>query len=382
MQDFTPYLNTNISHQEIATIFMWAKEALLPALKEGCFFPRSVSEYSISQEDLPLEKVFSSILYPFATQSLGGFDIDQTHCTKEHVIQTLSEAYSSFDGLFFGVEAPREPHFAADVIRKQECIVYERKSFLHDKQLCSWNGDMKNSASIYLYEDRKKDTCLYIGHMRSGTLKSNISVHNRTGLLKILQGDLAPQINRVYRASKDIFFGDVNFDVTSPEHIQVLQDFSNDIPVQFVVPQVRVRKMRIANRPFANNQVGKGGKIQNAESMIAVFPKEMYLEALDSMGLFVIREGKIWDYSLNAKPRMLQNEPSFTTYFAFSEHILLDHKPIIVRAEGKGYQFHNFMEFDGNKGFSGTLYDPNRLIEAEVMFVEKLMSLLTGRENE
>lgn len=382
MNDFTPHLTKTISPQEIETIFQWAKELLLPALKEGCSFLDRVHTYRLPKESLSLEAVFSSILYPFATQALGGFDIDQTHCTKEHVIHTLSEAYSSFEGMFFGVEAPRKSHFGVEVIKKQECIFYERKRFLHGKELCSWNGDTKNSASIYLYEDRKKDSRLYIGHMRSGTTKPRIATHNRTGLLGILRGDISPHSNRLYRATKDIFFGDVNFDVTSSEHMRVMQDFSTQIPVQFVLPQVRVRKMRIANRPFANNQVGKGGKIQIAESMIAVFPKDISLEALDPMGLFVIRDGKVWDYSLGAEPKMVEGEPSFPIYSAFSEHILLDHKPILLRAEDQGYQFHNFMEFDGNKGFSGTRYDPSRLIDAEDLFIERLMSLLAGKENE
>ena len=374
MDDLRPFLQQICSPKEIEVIFGFAKQALHTALKEGQKFPKRVENYRLPQESLPLEKVFSTILDPFATQSLGGFDIDSAHCSQEQVIQKLRDAYTSFDGLFFGVEAPHRPYFGLHSIKKNECIVYENKGILHEKQLCSWKEDTKNSASVYLYQ--RKNQRIYIGHMRSGTLDPKISSHNREGLLGIVAGRIAPRTDMFFHLVHDIFFGDVNFDVTDPQNIQALVAFSTEFPVQFVLSQARVQKMRIANRPFANNQVHKGGKMQISESMLAVFPRTHVLEAIDSLGFFVIRDGLIWNYSQGETPSLTKGALPFRMMHAFSEEILLDHAPIRLRANGCGYQFHNFMEFDGSRGFGATSYDPLRLRVAEEDFVRRLLYFL------
>ena len=63
--------------------------------------------------------------------------------------------------------------------------------------------------------------------------------------------------------------------------------------IQCIIPAVRVRKCRFAERPFANNQLHKGGIEQIAESMIATCPRGMNVSALDSDGVFVLSEGSI-----------------------------------------------------------------------------------------
>jgi hypothetical protein len=369
-----------VTPQESLVIFEIAKNCLQKALLQG----ESIDTVRIEEQHLslclPLEKALGKILGPLCTQEIGGFETDSMQ-TKEKVVSILQNLHDSFDGLFFGIEASQDSILDSDHILNGNCIVYG-KGTLSQKITCRWDESSQQKASIHRYTHNGNR--IYIGHMRSGTMEPKKAFQNRIGLEGFTNGVWGITPNELYDLTCDVSFWDANFDVTDSAHLRALCDFSEECPVQIVFPRVRVKKKRIANRPFANNQVHKGGKIQNTESMVAIFPKESSVDALDEDGLFVIRGGKVFEYGLGISSREVLDieKMVFREYRSFSTEILLDHKPLLVCAAGTKYQFHNFMDFGGSRGFSGTWYDPIRLKEAEDEFVERLLILLLQTSKE
>ena len=98
----------------------------------------------------------------------------------------------------------------------------------------------------------------------------------------------------------------VNQKLDMPLTLEILLDFTKEHLVQFVIPAVRVRKERIANKPMDNNQLHKGGIEQIAESMIATCPRGMFVASLDSDGLFVLSKGIIKELLPNEHPRVIE----------------------------------------------------------------------------
>ena len=157
--------------------------------------------------------------------------------------------------------------------------------------------------------------------------------------------------------------------------LEILLDFTRNHAVQLIIPAVRVRKYRFAERPFANNQLHKGGIEQIAESMIATCPREMNISALDSDGVFVLSEGSIQFLLPNQSPKRVDSIPDmqWKRHESFSSEVILDHKPIRVNLGGQNYAFHNFMDFKGSVGISATSwYEPNRIRAEETAFMHFL----------
>jgi hypothetical protein len=221
-----------------------------------------------------------------------------------------------------------------------------------------------------------------MGHLRSGTSDPELFPYNRQCFLDVVSGHVSLD-NLTFDPTKDISFWDANFDCTDlintkfgmESTIEILLNFTNIHAVQFIIPTVRVRKCRFAERPFANNQIQKGGIEQIAESMIATCPRGSHVAAIDSDGLFVLSEGSIYLLLPKQVPIRIDSIASmqWKQYHAFSSAILLDHKPIRVQVDGQQYAFHNFMDFKGVIGVMGTSwYDSNRLSEEEIAFMDYL----------
>ena len=152
--------------------------------------------------------------------------------------------------------------------------------------------------------------------------------------------------------------------------------WSLEMGVQFVLPRVRVTKTRFGNRPFANNQMHKG-YTQIAESMISVVPNHLLVQALDEDGLVVVRNGSIWIHHLGDLISESElSEIDWVCQNAFSDSVLLDHKPLYCSIGAEAYQFHNWMDFGGSKGIrEKSWYDETLLLQEE----EKFMMYLKQR---
>ena len=195
---------------------------------------------------------------------------------------------------------------------------------------------------------------------------------NRALFLRVLQGDVA---SCPYDPTIQLSFWDVNFDLTNSPSVPpiptdtdtdthtVLLAYTRTHPVQFIVPAVRVRKERIAHRPFANNQIHKGGIVQQAESMVAVAPADWSVDAIDEHGLFVLRQGSIHYLQPGAPSTRLAPEPhGMARAHGLLPAVYLDHKPIIARLNGQAMQFWNFMDIRSSKGIEQGWYDQDTLM--------------------
>ena len=217
-----------------------------------------------------------------------------------------------------------------------------------------------------------------MGHLSSGTSDPDVFPYNRQCLLDVVSGGTS-----ILNPSTDVSFWDANFDCTDlvnaklgmESTLEILLEFTKKHAVQFIIPAVRVRKCRYDERPFANNQLHKGGIEQLAESMIGTCPREMKIAAIDTDGLFVLSEGSIQFLLPNQSPHRLDSirDMQWQQYNAFSSNVLLDHKPIRVQLDEQRYAFHNFMDFKGSIGvIANSWYDSNRLREEEIAFMNFL----------
>ncbi|MBM75912.1 MAG: hypothetical protein CMK59_10970 [Proteobacteria bacterium] len=337
-----------------------------------------------------LGKVLAKILGPFRTQGCGGF-ITACQVSQKDIEDTLTKELRDFEGLICGIEAStntvlQQKKQPRDLILSNSAIVYPLlTSRFTNLSSVRKTSKYKTKGILYRYmEDGKPH--VWMGHLSSGTSDPEIFPNNRQLFRDVISGNMFNDVGQ-FDLGNDISFWDVNFDCTDrvnqklgmPSTLEILLQFTIDHPVQFVIPAVRVRKERIANRPMANNQIHKGGIEQIAESMIATCPRGISVKSLDSDGLFVLSEGVIQELILNEKPRVIETVPSMNwkQYDSFSDHILLDHKPIRVQFGENKYLFRNFMDFKGDIGvIDKSWYCPEKLQKEEDALIAFLIELL------
>ena len=330
-------------------------------------------------EPKPLSKVIAKILSPFCTQEAGGFET--AHTVSQHKIEALIAAeLTEFNGLVCGIEASIDSTVQSNrtCILSESAIVYPQigSSGVLESELPIQSQGTTGKMHRYVQEDGRT---MWMGHLSSGTSDPDVFPYNRQCLLDVVSGAI-PFHNTVFNPTTDISFWDANFDCTDMVNaklcmestLEILLEFTKMHPIQFISPAVRVRKCRYADRPFANNQLHKGGIEQIAESMIATCPRGIHISAIDSDGLFVLSEGGIHFLLLNQSSKRLDSimDMRWQRHDSFSPEVVLDHKPIRVDLGGQKYIFHNFMDFKGSIGVAATSwYDPNRLREEEVAFM-------------
>ena len=332
----------------------------------------------IFNQSKPLCKVIAKLLSPFCTQEAGGFET--AHRVSQHKIETLIAAeLTQLNGLVCGIEASPDSIVPSNrsCLLSDSAVVYPEigsTGVLHSEVSIQTHGT-KGKMNRYLQESGQ---AIWMGHLSSGTSDPDVFPHNRQCFLEVISGGDS-RIN----PTTDISFWDVNFDCTDrvnaklgmESSLEILLDFTKNHAVQLIIPAVRVRKCRYADRPFANNQLHKGGIEQIAESMIATCPRGMNVSALDSEGVFVLSEGSIQLLLPNQSPKRVDSIPDmqWKRYESFSSEVILDHKPIRVNLGDQNYAFHNFMDFKGSVGIiANSWYDPHRLREEEMAFMHFL----------
>ena len=329
-------------------------------------------------ESKPLYKVIAKLLSPFCTQEAGGFET--IHPVSQNKIETrIATELTQFKGVVCGVEASTAsivPSSRQALLSESAAVYPEVGStgVLHSELSIQTHGT-KGKINRYIQEDGQT---IWMGHLSSGTSDPDVFPLNRRCFLEVISGE-----DSVLNPSTDISFWDANFDCTDMVNaklgmestLQILLDFTTTHPVQLIIPAVRVRKCRYADRPFANNQLHKGGIEQIAESMIATCPRGMDVAAIDPDGVFVLSDGCIHFLLPNQSPKPVDSttDMQWKRYDSFSSEVPLDHKPIRVQLDGQRYAFHNFMDFKGAIGVIGTSwYDTTRLLAEESKFMEFL----------
>ena len=320
----------------------------------------------------PLSKVLSKLLTPFETQELGGFAVRQRY-TRAGASAHLRRRICAFDGLTLGIEASLAscvtdiPQFCRSN-HQQEAVVYSPDGVLHPAVECSdprrltWNRYTRaGRADLFLF------------HSESGTMDPAKAGPNRSLFFRVLRGDAGPPS---YHPHTQVSFWDVNVDMTGSKTVPAIPDeptthelaldHTRTHPVQFILPAVRVHKCRVACRPFANNQIHKGGIEQQAESMVAVAPAHWSVEALDEQGIFVFRGGHIYRLRPGVAPEEIPtpDQMQWHDHPAFSPAVFLDHAPIAVRLNDQSYQFWNFMDICSSKGVGAAWYERPALAAA------------------
>ena len=368
-----------VSEQQIQEIFAQAKAQLKNAIKPE-------HEDKLKSISMPTPKhnvltsVLSEILHVFCTQKIGGFITNQKR-TRAEVHTMIQSEIQDEHQLVFGIESEGNSVLnQGTYLHHNEVVVYKSKNagVVSEVQSIGFNKKQKVKVHTYTSETHPQ---IWICHMSSGTSDPKKYPNNRQNFLDSVCGQVA-QIP--IDIKNDISFWDANFDVTGNIQddrptIPMLLKITNTHPIQFVFPCVRVCKERFADLPFANNQIEKGGIKQVAESMIATFPRDMDINAIDSDGLFVLSNGMIHQLFPNQEATRLDDiqEEYWKEYTSFSDKILLDHKPIRVGANGKTYSFHNFMDFAGAKGIQEPFwYDEQKLRIEDQKFFQYLQSKL------
>jgi|GEM_PF-3906796 len=387
------WFHNKLTIDDSKEIFAMVQRLLVDAAKaEKKQTVRAIS-FPPSFHSVSLYKVVAKLVSRFRTQAIGGFET-QERLSREEVYASFRDEIQSFPGLICGIEAPRASCITDvaqfdDRLQHQEAVVYQNQGTLSSALVLPFSGYPGQKITIHGYRAQPSSKrVVYLAHSSSGTSEIEKYPHNRSAFLQLLSGDISLD-GMVYRPQHDISFWDVNFDITNsamipkaagPSSLEMLLSFTQSNPIQLVFPCVRVRKKRIANRPFANNQIHKGGITQLAESMIAVFPNDLDITAMDDDGLFILKEGMIW---MSRPHGVVTNIPhidamEWKEYHAFSQQVCLDHKPICVFAGKKGYQFHNFMDFQGARGIGPGWYDSKKLQAADILFWNWLCSRFTA----
>ena len=386
------YKTKEIDPIDAQTIFEHIRKSLIDAALPSyqSTVERVGQNVKLPTETKILGKVLAKILGPFRTQKCGGF-VKKTEISQKTIEDKFLEELREFDGLMCGIEAStntvlQQKKQPRNWILSKSAIVYppltSKISTLSSVQKIS-NG--KTEGTLYHYMERGKRH-VWMGHLSSGTSDPKVFPKNRELFLGVISGEMFNDIGG-FDASNDISFWDVNFDCTDmvnqkldmPLTLEILLDFTKEHLVQFVIPAVRVRKERIANKPMDNNQLHKGGIEQIAESMIATCPRGMFVASLDSDGLFVLSKGIIKELLPNEHPRVIEKieDMNWKQYDSFSDHILLDHKPICVQFGKNKYLFRNFMDFKGDIGvIDESWYCRQKLQQAEDALIEFLIELL------
>ena len=383
------YKTKEINPIDIQTIFEHIRKSLIDAALPSyrATVERVGQNVTLPTETKILGKVLAKILGPFRTQECGGF-VTKHEISQKIIEDKFLEELREFDGLICGIEAStntvlQQKGYPCNWILSKSAVVYppltSKNATLSSVQKIT-NGETK--GTLYRYMERNKPN-VWMGHLSSGTSDPKVFPKNRKLFLKLLSGEISNDTGG-FDASNDISFWDVNFDCTDMVNqklgmdltLEELRKFTIAHPVQFVIPAVRVRKARIDNKPMDNNQLHKGGIEQIAESMIATCPRGASVASLDSDGLFVLSEGIIQEVLPNENPRDIKNM-NWKQYDSFSDHILLDHKPVCVQFGENKYLFRNFMDFKGDIGVRDeSWYCPSKLQQAEDSLIEFLIELL------
>ena len=386
------YKTKEINPIDAQTIFEHIRKSLIDAALPSyrVTVERAAQDVSLPTKTKILGKVLAKILGPFRTQKCGGFLIQ--HQISQKIIEgKFLEELREFDGLVCGIEAStntvlQQKGEPRDWILSKSAIVYpllasKNATLSSVREISKYDTE----GTLYRYMERDKPH-VWMGHLSSGTSDPKVFPKNRELFLGVLSGEMSNDI-RGFDASNDISFWDVNFDCTDMVNqklgmdstLDELRNFTKEHPVQFVIPAVRVRKERLANKPMANNQLHKGGIEQIAESMIATCPRGISVESLDSDGLFVLSEGGIQELLPNKKTRDIKKieNMNWKQYDSFSDHILLDHKPVCVQFGENKYLFRNFMDFKGDIGvIDESWYCRQKLQQAEDALIKFLIELL------
>lgn len=356
---------------------------------KSCLFASSLPEHrqhieqqqcTVSQKSYPLGKLLSKFLAAFRTQDAGGFEIAHP-VSQERVEETLLQQITKIGGVTYGIETSEESLLPLHPqTHLKEVGVYNASATIGLQQVISLStANQQSIQELKVHGVSSPDhPKVWIGHTSSGTSEVEKAPVNRDLLYRWLKSE-------TFNTERDVFFGDVNFDLTDSvsatlgmdSTIQMLVDWSKELGVQFVFPMVRVRKKRYADRPFANNQIHKCEE-QIAESMVTVLPESMKVKAVDQDGLVCIRQGEIRLLQPNQPTTMCTpTEIPWKHHNSFSRAVTLDHKPILLFIDGIPYQFYNFMDFKGDRGIKGTFwYQSDQLREQEQIFVDYLIDLL------
>ncbi len=356
---------------------------------KSCLLAASLPEYrqhieqqqcTVPHKSYPLGKLLSKLLSVFRTQDAGGFEIAHP-VSQEQVEETLLQQITKIGGVTYGIETSQDSLLPLHPqTHLKEVVVYNASATIGLQQVISLpTANQQSIQEIKVHAVSSPDhPKVWIGHTSSGTSEVEKAPVNRDLLYRWLTSD-------AFDTQRDLFFGDVNFDLTDSvsailgmdSTIQMLVDWSKELGVQFVFPMVRVRKKRYAHRPFANNQIHKF-EAQIAESMVTVLPESMKVKAVDQDGLVCIRQGEV--RLLRPEQSAKKCAPTQTPWHhhhSFSQAVTLDHKPILISVDGVPYQFYNFMDFKGDRGINGAFwYQPDRLREQEQVFVDYLIDLL------
>ena len=388
--EFGSFLNQKINRDGARKIHDEVQRLLLGAIHDASEI-KGIT-FDLKGEHFLMGAALSKILRKFCTQKIGGFIVQKEPTpTQDSVAQELVHEINKFDGLVFGVEAPsssrvdeglqpgKQPHPDS---KHGELTVYDNTVLVSEqfKTLLGFyeNRTEKVQRALIQYFTHR-DKAILIGHMSSGTGKKQLDKQNRKSFLRAVRTVQTPDM---------ISFWDANFDVTLRKNIEKLQEASTNLPFQFVIPLIQVKKKRVYRRPFENNQLMKGegkGKEWGAESMIAVVPRksEFKLSTLSRESAFanrhqervlVIQQGKCFILQghkmKKCKPKQLRKE--FKTYIAF-DNILLDHVTVQIAIGAQNYCFHNFMDFKGDRGVGPNWYDRTKLEVAEQKFCAWLL---------
>jgi hypothetical protein len=378
--------DTYVDSQQIEQMFLTAKQHLMySVLIEE--YRKEIENKKHSKEAFEkgghLYRILPKILLPFQTQKYAGFESEEREMKidRARIERTLLQGIEQFEGLFMGIESGKESIIRTKMPPRYsgEAILYCETGLLSQTYELQWPEGPK--AKINAYSSHKYPK-IWLGHMSSGTSDVTKFPKNRQAFLDCILGHKYPQMN----TTKELSFWDANFDLTDninshynmESTISILLDVSRHHPIQFIIPRVRVQKKRYKNRPFANNQVSKGEE-QIAESMVATSPRTCTIQAIDSDGLYVLNNEGIFEHMMNRpSKKVLLDELVWNKHKALSSDVILDHKPICVEIDQHKYQFHNFMNFKGNKGIPDPYwYDEAKLMEMEQIFVQFLCQITT-----
>lgn len=334
-----------------------AKRLLKIALKPE-FESKLDSKTYLFNKPVKIKKIMGA-LGVFQTQRAGGFQVEEYpdrtvfhEKMKTHILKKQNEGT-----LVFGIEAG-VPSVINDLSlsSRNQLAVYQSDLDIQTDSLVTnveYGGD-KQRISIHTFS--LASGRILTGHFSSGTQDKIKDPQNRDTFINILTEKQSLCSNK-QRFMSDFFaaFFDANFDATAVDNLQQLLDVTSRVPFSIYIPNVKIRKIRIANAPFENNQLHKGGTERIAESMLMVVNNHVSVKPLGEP-LYRLRAGKIDYLSEEDCLPIALDDISFEVRNAFSDTVLLDHQPIAAMLNGQKLEFHNFMDFMGERGIEPGWY--------------------------
>jgi hypothetical protein len=362
-----------VTPAEARQIFEAAHTLLAPAVRPHARTAFERLSPPTLASTVEMSRALSRCLRGFQTQAAGGFHTGQG-LTQANVEARLRADIIARGGLAFGIECPENSIITTLEHSSSggELVVYRAGVQIDRAERLTPAGGLPVGTQCFRHEDG----CIATGHFASGTRDATRSTANLRTLTRMLTGE--QPLSASGRRVTDCFaaFFDANFDVTHPGNIRALVAASTGTGLQLAFPDVRVRKMRIANAPFENNQIHKGGKGGAAESMIMAAPSHRRLTALARERLYVIRDGGLWSVTSQGTPQPVNDTPTFRAVDALSAQLILDHVPLSCRLDGHELTFYNFMEFKGTRGIEAGWYDkdgtPSPFQQAQERFIDWL----------